>query len=546
MPRLAILLALVLPSLGVAAVACGGGGGTNGDNGGGNDSGTSSDTGSPTQGDSGPATDSGTHAGDAGDAGADAKSDGSSDAAADAPVVQEGTQLVSGAGLTVLNVTSDGYVIYWTSPAASMWQVFAVPLAGGAPVTVAGPNTGSFYAYILGEHVLVWQLGGSTDTIGALSVWSHAAGTAQLSTASVAGAAWTSGDDSKLAFLTNATTTTADFTVAGSDGSGATTLTTGVSLTGCSFNALFVSGGIVAQHCSGQISDGGLPTLPPTLTFWPTSGGADAGVNVVDLPANPFGYDWSTDLAGDLLYAVANTTNKGATYALPALTATTIDPTAGGQGFLTSDGSKVFYVNASKNIEVSSTTTPSPSTLVSGGNVFGLTLLSPNGSTLAYYTQPEINPAGDFVSDLYIAPTAAPSSGQAVLTTKTLLAAAVTHDSNYLTVYASTSSDDTTGTLSYVPLGADGGAAEAGAGAGAVLGTNVGEAALGQGARIVFSPNYDETTGVADLQFANLGAGGAPQLLATTIYSFVMSSDLSQAVYSAGVGDAGIYAVSIP
>jgi hypothetical protein len=469
---------------------------------------------------------------DAGNAGDAADAANTVDAADAAP-----ESLVAGSGFHVLAITSDNYVIYWgpSDAGATTNSVFAVPLAGGAPIAAAGPYTGHFSVNILGPDVFVWDLGSETATVGPLGVWTHAHGFVSLSSASVEDNAAVSDDGSTVAFVTNTTATQKDVAVAGSDGSNSTILVAGIYRASCPFDVAFAGGGVIVQFCTDPLPDGGVTgSLPPALSFFPTPSPSSRR-DLLTLPADPNHYDWSLDSLGTLLYAPSST-GVGAAISLPAGTATTIDGSGAVEGILSSGGGTVLYRTTSGEIQRSPTAAPSQTTVVTSGAA-GLIEISPDVGTVAYYETGGVDANGNFLSDLHVASAGSAGTSTSLVTSSTLLAEAFTLDSTYLTYSVTTSTDDLTATLQAAPVAG---------GAPIALGTDVFEWRMGAGAEVIFADNYAAATGATDIHAVNLAGTAAATLVAAAATNFRLTNDRAQIVYATDTAPAGLYAVPVP
>ena len=106
-----------------------------------------------------------------------------------------GTLLASGNSLSARGVTSDGYEIYSDDYA---FQLYAVPIAGGSSQTIASLGS-NFWVTVVGQVVFAWS-NVTGAAVGALTVWSSAAGPHALDPASFGILGASSPDGSQVAW----------------------------------------------------------------------------------------------------------------------------------------------------------------------------------------------------------------------------------------------------------------------------------------------------------------------------------------------------------
>ena len=175
-----------------------------------------------------------------------------------------GRQIVASMNVAVGGVTSDGYAVY-TDTASGM--TYAVSVAGGAaPMPVGVVNRDNSLLYVSGRVAYIATRAGTGMTVGSLSVWTAASGSITLSTGaylSLADSAWlasVSSDGSYIAYLDQATTTSATITVARTDGTGSVPLVSNVAVQGgCNPSARFAGVNVVASYCVAAAADAGSP-----------------------------------------------------------------------------------------------------------------------------------------------------------------------------------------------------------------------------------------------------------------------------------------------
>jgi hypothetical protein len=545
--RLASLLALAL-----LAFSCGGGSssptgasdaGSPGLDASAADSSSSNDAAPPT--DSAPPLDSTLPTSDAGPDGqaTDAAPDASEDASPDAQLDAGPALLVAGSKLRVIGGTTDPLVVYWgpTTTGATTNSIFVVPPGGGTPTAIAGPFTGRFYVQIYGPDVFIWNLVGTTS-VGALSVWTQAHGLVPLAASSVEDNAWANADGSTILYAANATTTQKDVWIAKNDGMGAIALVTGMYRTSCNVAAVLRGSDAIVQHCEQPITDGGSNgSIPPTLTFFP-DGGTSGKVDIVTLPADAITNIWSVDQQEDELYAPTVTGSQpGSVFALPSLTSTTVEPNGAAEGFFVADGGVVVYRTTSGEVRRSSTTGPSPTTLVPSG-ASGFLWGSNDESLVTYYTQLASSSSGVSVTDLNVASLATPDAAFQVVSTASVIpvgySGAFTADSSHLLYVTGSTTNTTSGTLFALPL-ADGGAARQ-------LSTNVSADTVTSGASLVYGDNYSSSAGTFDIHVIDLASGAPATLIAAGATDYRYDRSLVTLFYATNAAPPGIYSLALP
>src|ERR1700722_2605178 len=141
-----------------------------------------------------------------------------------------GTRLQAGDALSVRGVTTDGYVIFSDDAAL---QLYAIQLTGGSAQSLGSLGT-KYWVTVIGTTVFSWS-NVTMSGAGALSTWSASSGLNSIAPASYGLLSAVSADGTQILYVDklDATATTGDVSMAHVDGSGATTLLSGVHVAGC-------------------------------------------------------------------------------------------------------------------------------------------------------------------------------------------------------------------------------------------------------------------------------------------------------------------------
>jgi hypothetical protein len=327
-----------------------------------------------------------------GDATADANDAGDSGVVTIATAAELAAAGLGASGATLYSgLTSDGYVPLVDSAGRSLC---AVSVAGGpiTPVTSI-PSSASSPIYLIGDLTAgpaVFWAGYAADGGADNDIWTSSSGLVELSPEPMAGFIGASADGTMVAYETAPVTgnVVVDQAVSHVDGSATSTLFTGVSKTGCGDFLGFAGNMLISVHCVSP--DGG--PVAPTLSVFPGGSAALESdlATIVDGSA-------SFDAAGDLVFAAIDGTNEGAVFAVPGGAKTHIDTNVTA-GLMTPDGTGVVYLTTGGAIRFATTTSPSPTTVVTSGAA-GLLAISPDGSTVAYYAS-----GSGSSTDLWLAP----------------------------------------------------------------------------------------------------------------------------------------------
>lgn len=440
---------------------------------------------------------------------------------AEAPV---GTMLVAGNALSARGVTSDGYEIYSDDAAL---QLYAIPIAGGAPQSIVALG-GKFWVTVVGQVVFAWSNVTDAD-VGALTVWSSVRGAHAISSASLGILGATSSDGTQILYVTNVDPQglTGDVNLAGTDGTGATSLLQGQQLTGCFPQLGFAGPYAIASHC--DVARGGGPSSTITSFRSPAWTRAD----LIGSAANT----WSADTAGTIV--LVSTANGLLVVPIGGGPGTTIDAN-GFMGQLIAGGEMAVYGTTSGSLRLSSTTAPSPETLAPSFG--GFYAISPAQNTVLYYQNS--SSAG---TDIYLASTITPGTLATVLTVTNgaVNGDAFTADSTF--ALYSTSNDVCTGSGTFNGFSVAGSAPT-------LLGLNVWGDWSTTGAKVLFNDNFVATGGLrfgrADVESVDLATGPTPTRVVSQADAVVdLTPAKDQMIYSWSVEPgplAGLYIIPVP
>jgi hypothetical protein len=190
--------------------------------------------------------------------------EGGGDGGADAPLSDASPDVSSSAislvnnvdaglaAIQVQGITDDNkYVVYYGTDAKMNTGVFAVPIGGGAPVTIAATVSSGAAVVVVRSIVFVWDNVSKTG-VGTLSLWASATGVTKSATsASSVGVVAVSPDSTKVVFSSavNTAGTLGSLVGANADGTGQVTLIANTGTAG------------------GDDGDAGAPTFIPQIDF---------------------------------------------------------------------------------------------------------------------------------------------------------------------------------------------------------------------------------------------------------------------------------------
>jgi hypothetical protein len=425
-------------------------------------------------------------------------------------VTPNGKQLFSSNIIQIFGVTSDNYVIFADNTDGG--KLYAADATGtNAAQLIAAPTVSSSATYVAGisgKVVFLWEGISPTATqqVGKLSTWTSSDATLhQVTLKSNAASGFNATTDgSKIIFSANSDTpgSTGDIAGANEDGTGLTTLITGVDIaSGNCTPVIGFAGGVnaVTATCASDPGDGGTPVA--TVTSW-TNAWAATSLSVTS--ALNF---WSANSAGDkLLVATPSALSWIAwdgTGSLTQIDAKDIEN--GGFGYMEKDGNNVLYTTMAGDMYTSPTGTPAPTQLVASGVKY-LRSIAPDDSHVIYSTNLD---AQQFGSDLYLQSTSSASSATTLVST---LKGALfglgslddfTTDSAYVLWIDNVDTSAFIGDLYYMPIGG---------GTKAKLTTLEWLNLSGQGSKVVYNDNCqgcgvdsnNQVIGVADIKSVDL------------------------------------------
>jgi hypothetical protein len=182
-----------------------------------------------------------------------------------------GTSLVTGKGITLYGVTSDGYVVYGKDTGKAddagtpLSSLEVVPVAGGAPTVLAAVLNSTDDFGIAGKTIAYYQNVDQQGVAAQLSVWTAANGLKKIASATnvLDGLFDASTDGTHVVFAQNTDVAklTSDFVVDTADGVTSTPLVTGFSLKTCSPDAGFRKAIVYATACTGAATTAAIATL---------------------------------------------------------------------------------------------------------------------------------------------------------------------------------------------------------------------------------------------------------------------------------------------
>jgi hypothetical protein len=463
------------------------------------------------------------------------------------------TMLAPGDNYILWGVTSDGYAVYSTAT-LSTTTVYAVPLAGGTPLTVdelTTPNSEVIVGGYSTSTPFVFVLNDMQSTgLGTLKTWSGKGGLSTIASKAYAYDFAVSSDAKTIAYFANfdSSAQTADVYAANIDGTGAALLQSGVTagygIPGTCYTELsFAAESVVLGYCAPSTFSGSI------FSF------AGASWTKTTVASGIYPY-FSVDPSGANLLVVSS----GGLGVVPVSggAPTIIDPTGQGGAF-TSDGSTVVYITTSGGLSRSKVTSPSPTVLVTSG-VSGIYGLSPDDSTALVYDHYD---SATYVTDLYAASavkkgplttlskatTASVSSGGI---SGVVLGSPFTADSSHVLFYTgvSTASYPYLGTLQSSGLGST---------PPVTLGTKTNVDWASGKTKVVFEDDFSIAAGslvaTIDIKSIDTAAGGSPTLVVSQANagayfgSFYLSPDGTQIVYAQNGtkgSKSGVYVLPVP
>jgi hypothetical protein len=457
----------------------------------------------------------------------------------------KGTQVLASATASIQSVTSDGQVIYYDAPSLTL---SAVAVTGGSPTSLGTFNSASGALFTAGKVAAFFT--GLTQTTapayGPLTVYTAAGGPKKVSTSSYYGAPGNgafdiSADGSFVLYTDNATATSADIYVAGTDGSHATKLVSGASWGQfCSPVLRFIGDYAVVGYCTAQPDAGTSPVA--TIAAYSAAPMWATVQPVANADAFPV-------FSGNSQGTMVSFVNASGMY-LETLGGTTPTPTLvdanGIGGLFTHDGTSVLFFDQSRNLWRSPVATPAP-VEVAAGPWIGTLALSSDDKWL------ELAKAQDSSTgwtDMYLVSTT-PVAGDAGGSVTTLTS--MTNGANFFDAFTADNSQalfftpiDTNGVAPFLhlPLPPTGAPATVSMTGWVEFPTT--------GTKVVYSDNWAMgcSGGCADIKGVDVATTAAPTTLVTKAdANFFVTADKKTVVYSwnacTGV-TGGIYSIPAP
>jgi len=283
----------------------------------------------------------------------------------------------------------------------------AIPLTGGAPITIAATLAQTDRPIVRGG-VVAWYTAISADGVGTINLWTKAAGAKlAVATGSIPGVFAASKDGTRVAFSVDTTPAAGDPTatalaVTSSATPVATAVLTGTGATGNKMNIAAV----VAENCPPDIAFEGnvffgayctgtaATATNARLVTVPAAGGAPVVLiaNSNGTPKTGILPSWQPDAAGAKLFVVGLPTDTTASQGqIVTVAGPTIAPVEGATdfGFMLNDGSAAIYKTATTMKAATAVATPVIKTLATG--VKELLFSSADGTKMLVST---LDPAG--------------------------------------------------------------------------------------------------------------------------------------------------------
>jgi hypothetical protein len=475
----------------------------------------------------------------------DASSDTGGDTGMPCTAMPKGMQILSSATASVVGVTSDGQVLYSDPTALSLG---AVPIGGGTPAMIGAFNSAQNPLFVVGK-VAAYFTGLTQQTApqyGPLTVWTAAGGAKKISTSSYYslpgnGAFDISADSSLVLYTDNATATTADIYVAGTDGSNPTKLLGGVSWGQfCAPILKFIGDNAVVGYCTTQPDAGTTPVATiAAFSASPTWQTKQTFANGDGFPV------FSGNKAGTMISFVT----AGGMYVEPiggtTMTPTLIDANGTG-GLFTNAGTDMLYFDKTTNLWRSPVATPAPVEVAAGPWIGTLARSSDDKWLELAKTQDSTTG----LTDMYLVSTTPQGDGGGAVTTLTNVA----NGANFFDAFTA----DNSQALFFTPVDQNGVAPFLHlplppAGAPATVSKTGWVEFTTTGTKLVYADNWASgcSGGCADIKGVDVASTTpAPTTLVTGAdANFQLSADKKTVVYSwnycAGV-TGGIYTIAAP
>ena len=443
-------------------------------------------------------------------------------------VVPVTSGLIFKGDLSLFDVTSDGYAIFWNHGTGN---IDFIPIAGGSPTKIVAAGT-SPQVIVDGKVAFVWS-NPDASGVGPLWTWSLAAGVQNPSTYSLAGYEGASSDGKVILYTRNtrANATLTDLTAARTDQTASVVLQSGMAnggTTTCSPSIAIAGVYAIAARCASG-------SMAATVTDW----------------------NLTNNVTKDLITNAHNTftTDKAATQAVVISTAgslqvvplgaggpTTIASSVG-YGYQTQDGSAAVYRDTSGALWRSPLVNPSPVQLVKTGAKFILGH-SPDDNWTLYASTVDANGT---TTDLYAVSKSMPLK-PTQLDAKTdgviggIFGDPFTADSTHALPVVNVDINNLIGTLLSQSMAS---------GIATTQATNTWYARAATGSKIAFNDNFVAGTtggGTGDLKSVDT-AGGAPAVIsAGADLTWSLAPSKTSVVYTthAATPGPGLYASPIP
>jgi hypothetical protein len=324
------------------------------------------------------------------DATNDGTNDGTVDAPSDGSPAPSATQLVSGSGLSVEGMTTDGHVLYYDSNARAY---SAAPLDGGAPTLIytAPSNLTAGYGGVLGNIAYVWAW--NSHYVGTLTTW--ISGQAQGVTVTSSGLAylyqtfWASDDSAHVAYIvaTNFNGNVGALYGANADGTGATVLLPNIDINSafqtlpvqCFPRVVFRGDYVVVSSCA--VTDA---SITPSIQSFNVANGWTPAATIPSfvepllfntLDHAPFTFPFAVDPDGGAIAAATSAGADGGIQVFPidgGPGAVAVDPSVPVTSSLSFTGSvtnpwSVLYNDSVGALRAALASNPSPQVLVDAG-----------------------------------------------------------------------------------------------------------------------------------------------------------------------------------
>ena len=451
-----------------------------------------------------------------------------------------GLLLGAGADSILWGITSANEVVYSQGS-----NLFAVPIAGGAPDTISTAFSVNASVMVQGALVAYWNFDNQAGAVGELDVWSKATGNNIVAMTSRAQLFAVSTDGLKIAYTDNTTADQKDLYVASPNGSGAVDVLPKTYRYSCNLNFRFAGNTLFTQHCEAPPADAGAEMIAGTISSFASPTYATkvdlvSGVQDINLVAADYIFHFNVDTAGQTVYAALAAPPMNGEVINAASKAVTHVDTGASEGLFDSLGADVVYASTSGALKRSPVAVPVPVQLVASGAA-GLIGLSPDDGTVAYFSQGTTT-ATSITTDFRLASAKIPSAGFAVDATVDAFAFrdVFTPDSKYAVFQTGSNANTGIGTLK---------AASTLTGTATTISATNWEWMALSGSLGLIDDNAAVvgTRIVADVRIIDMSGVAAPKTVVAQAYGgFLLSTDHKTVVYGTTSAPAGVYAVALP